>query len=190
MEFRVLGPLEVVEQGEPLALGGERQRALLGLLLLHANETVPRERLIDGLWGDGPPDTAGNALQVAVHGLRRLLGAERVATQPSGYALRVGPEELDALRFESLLEQARGSTAAVAAETLREALALWRGTAFGGLGDRPFARTEAARLEELRLGALEERIEQELALGRHERLVAELERVVAAHPFRERRGDS
>jgi predicted ATPase/DNA-binding SARP family transcriptional activator len=186
VEFRVLGPLEVVSGGVPLALGGARQRAVLTLLLLRANELVPRDRLIDGLWGDRPPETAANSVQVAIHGLRKLLGSERVETRGAGYRLRVAPGELDLERFEQLAERARRERPARASETLREALALWRGPALADLGQATFAGTESARLEERRTAVLEQRIEADFALARHTELVGELEALVAEHPYRER----
>jgi predicted ATPase/DNA-binding SARP family transcriptional activator len=184
--FRLLGPVEVEQDGHVVAVGGRRQRALLAHLLLHANTVVPRDRLIDALWGERPPDTAANALQVAVHGLRKLLGADRIVTRGSGYLLRVETGELDLERFGALAERARSEPHAAASATLREALALWRGAALADVGEVPFAAAEEARLEELHLAALEERIAADLALGRHAELVPELERLVAEHPFRER----
>jgi len=173
-EFRLLGPLEVASDGAVLPVGGPRQRALLGFLLLHPNENVKRDRLIDALWGDEPPERAQNALQVAVHGLRKLLGPERIETVGDAYRVRVEPGELDLARFRELLERSPGA-----------ALALWRGPALSGIY-APFATAEAARLEELRLAAIEGRIEAELASGEHELLVPELEALIAEHPFRER----
>ena len=173
-EFRLLGPLEVESDGAVLPVGGPRQRALLALLLLHANEVVKRERLIDGLWGEEPPPRAHNALQVAVHGLRRVLGPERVETVADGYRLRVQPGELDLARFQELLRQSPAA-----------ALELWRGPALAGV-EAPFAAAEASRLEQLRLAAVEARIEAELARGDHELLVPELEALIAEHPYRER----
>ena len=186
IEFRILGPLEVLRGGRALRLGGPRQRGLLALLLLHANEPVSRERLIDGLWGERPPETAVNALQVAVHGLRKLLGRERIVSRGAAYLLRVEPEELDARRFETLVKKATRQGPAAAAETLRLALALWHGRPLADLRETPFVRTGAAQLEEDRLAALEARIEADLALGRHADLVGELESLIAEHPFRER----
>jgi predicted ATPase/DNA-binding SARP family transcriptional activator len=173
-EFRLLGPLEVAADGALLPVGGPRQRALLAFLLLNANEVVPRARLIDALWGERPPARAQNALQVAVHGLRRLLGPQRIETVADGYRLRLQPGELDLERFQEL--SGRDPAAA---------LALWRGPALAGL-EAPFAAAESARLEELRLAAVETRIEAELSGARHELLVPELERLIAEHPFRER----
>jgi predicted ATPase/DNA-binding SARP family transcriptional activator len=176
LEFRLLGPVEVARDGRALALGGPRQRALLALLLLQANQAVSRERLIDGLWGERPPETAANALQVAVHGLRKLLGSERLRTHGAGYSLRVGEGELDLDRFRELAERGRA----------REALALWRGPALADLLELPFARSESARLEELRLAALERRLDADLGLGRDAELVGELEALIAEQPYRER----
>ncbi|MBD0282321.1 MAG: ABC transporter substrate-binding protein [Thermoleophilaceae bacterium] len=174
-------------------LGGPTQRALLAVLLLHAGEVVSVDRLIDQLWGDEPPATAVKTLQAHVSRLRRALnGAEngRLETRGHGYVLHVRPGELDAERFRDLLEDARRRLAEGdpdrAAETLTEALALWRGPALAGLGRNTFARSEIARLDELRLAAIEERIEADLARGRHAALIPELEGLVAQHPLRER----
>jgi DNA-binding SARP family transcriptional activator len=191
MEFRVLGPLEVVDDGgRPIPLGGARQRALLAALLLHANETVARDRLMDELWGDQPPASGAKALQVAVSQLRKSLGDGILQTRPGGYVLEVGPDQLDANRFERLREEARASLAAGnaerAAETLRRALGIWRGPALADVAYESFARIEAERLEELRLAALEERIAADLARGRDAELVPELEALARSHPFRER----
>jgi predicted ATPase/DNA-binding SARP family transcriptional activator len=185
-EFRLLGPLEVTRDGNVVAVGGRRQRAVLAVLLLQANEVVSRERLIDALWGERPPAAAANALQVAVHGLRKALGPERILTRGSGYVLRVDPGELDLDRFRRLLEEARREEPPAAADTLREALALWRGAPLVDLGDAPLVQQAARELEELRLTALEERIEADLALARGAELVGELETLIAEHPFRER----
>jgi DNA-binding SARP family transcriptional activator len=127
VEFRILGPLEVVEQGRALALGGTRQRTLLALLLTHANEVVSADRLIDELWGAQPPRTAANALQYHVSQLRKALAPhEAIVTQEPGYLIRIAPDELDLLRFEALVEEAHRAGPEVAARILREALALWR----------------------------------------------------------------
>jgi YVTN family beta-propeller protein len=195
--FRILGPLEAEADGQPFRLGGEKQRALLAMLLLNANEVVSRERLIEGLWGDRPPETAQTALQVHVSQLRKVLEPARgrgepevLLTRAPGYLIRLEPEALDLLRFERLLREGRSAFAAgdtqTAAETLAEALALWRGQPLAELDSAPFARLESIRLDELRLGAIEDRIEAELALGRHAGVVAELEALVAKHPLRER----
>lgn len=191
MEFRVLGPLEVVDdEGRSLPLGGARQRALLAALLLRANEVVPLDTLIDQLWGERPPATGTKALQVAVSHLRKTLGDGVLETRPAGYVLRVEPEQLDLTRFDRLRESAQASLGAgrpeEAATALREALALWRGPALADVADESFARADAERLEELRLLALEERIEADLSHGRHGDLVPELEALIARHPLRER----
>jgi predicted ATPase/DNA-binding SARP family transcriptional activator len=185
IRFGVLGPLEVVRSGEPVTLAGRRERALLALLLLRANEVVPRERLVDGLWGEDPPETAANALQVAVHALRKALGRERIATRGTGYHLHVDDGELDLARFEHLMAAARAAPPAEAAERLSAALALWRGDPLADLGYAPFAAAEATRLAGLRLAAVEARIEAELRLGKGGELVPELERLAEEHPFRE-----
>jgi predicted ATPase/DNA-binding SARP family transcriptional activator len=190
MEYRILGPLEVRAGDVQVELRGVRQRELLAVLLLHPNEIVSSDRLIDELWQGDPPPTAAKIVQNSVSQLRRLLEPELLVTRSPGYLLRVEPGDLDADRFERTVEQARADLAAgdaaKAAEQLREALALWRGPALVDFTDAPFARVEAARLEELRLAATEDRIEAELALGRHGDLVAELEALVAQHPLRER----
>ena len=186
MEFRVLGPLEVVEDGQALPLGGTKQRALLACLLLRANQLVSTDRLVEELWPHGAPRTAAKTIQVYVSKLRKELGEGRLVTHPPGYVLRVDPSELDLARFEALLEEAHRVDPRRAVEPLREALALWRGPALADLAYEPFAQTEIARLEELRLAALEERIEADLATGRHAERVGELEALVADHPLRER----
>jgi predicted ATPase/class 3 adenylate cyclase len=186
MEYRVLGPLEVLEGDELLPLGGARQRALLALLVLNANQIVPRDRLIAELWRDDPPDSAATSMQACVARLRGLLPPETLVTRPPGYLLAAEPASIDALRFEELVADARDATPAHASRLLREALGLWRGPALAELAGEPFAQTDAERLEELRLAALEERVEADLALGRHAELVDELEALVAAHPERTR----
>ncbi len=186
MEFRILGPLEVRRDGVVLPPVGPKQRALLALLLLHANEPLGRTALIDGIWGEHPPETAAKALQVYVSELRRTLGREVIHTRGGGYELAVAPDELDLSRFERLIEEARAAGPAAAAPKLRTALALWRGPALGDVSDAPFARAETGRLEELRLAAAEELADAELALGHHSELVPELERLVAHNPLRER----
>lgn len=185
LEFRVLGPLDVSADGEPIALGGPRQRSLLAYLLLHLDETLPRERLLDAVWGEEAPENAVNALQVQIHGLRKALGAGRIETHGTGYRLLAEGEEVDAARFAALAERARGEAPARAAETLRAALALWRGPALAGIG-APFAPAEAARLDEQRLAAHEDLLEAELACGRHAEAVPGLEALVREHPYRER----
>ena len=186
MEFRLLGPLEVIEHDRSLALGGGRQLSLFGVLLLHANEVVSTDRLIDALWGRAPPLTAAKSIQVYVSRLRKELGEGRLVTRAPGYALNVDRSELDLGRFEQLLSEARSAEPHEAAQKLRRALALWRGPALAELAYEPFVQTEIARLEELRWLALEQRIEADLASGRHAELVGELEALVAEHPLRER----
>jgi DNA-binding SARP family transcriptional activator/ABC-type transport system substrate-binding protein len=191
MEFRLLGPVEALRDGRPVALGGAKPRALLALLLLHANEVVSRDRLIDALWGDRSPGTAGHSLDVQVSRLRKAFEPDDLLlTRSGGYILEVEPEQIDVRRFELLLEEGRRANAAgkpaEAVEALGAALALWRGNALADLAYEEFARTEIERLEELRLVAIEERIDAELALGRHDTLIPELEALTAKHPLRER----
>jgi len=193
MDFRILGPLTVADDDHELPLGGGKQRALLALLLTHPNEVLSSDRLIDDLWGAEAPPTAAKMLQNYVSGLRRALGTNGLGTaletRGSGYLLRVRPGERDLDRFEELLERARTGLAKdpeTAAELLREALGLWRGPPLSEFAYERFAQEEIARLEELRLEAIEERIEADLAVGRHAELVAELGRLVHEHPFRER----
>jgi DNA-binding SARP family transcriptional activator len=187
VEFRILGPLEVVEQGRVLPLGGARQRTLLALLLTRANEVVSADRLIDELWGAEPPRTAANALQYHVSQLRKALAPhDAIATQEPGYVIRVGPDELDLLRFEALVEEAQQAAPDVAAQRLRDALDLWRGPALADLANESFAQIEIPRLEELRLEALERRFDADLALGRYAELVGEVRALVREHPLRER----
>jgi predicted ATPase/DNA-binding SARP family transcriptional activator len=189
VEFRVLGPLEALEDGRSLELGTRKQRTLLALLLLNAGEVVPRDRLIEDLWHGKPPPAAEATLRSYLSRLRSLVG-ERLERRAAGYSLAVEPGELDAIRFERHVAESREALAqerpAEAAHRLAEALALWRGDPYADFLYEPFAQTEIARLSELRLEALEERVEAELLLGRHEGLVAELERLVAEHPLRER----
>jgi DNA-binding SARP family transcriptional activator len=187
VEFRILGPLEVVQGRRVLALGGPRQRALLALLLTNANEVVSVDTLIDALWGARPPRAAANTLQYHVSQLRRLLGSgETIITREPGYLIRVEPDELDLFRFERLVAEAEQASPDRAAQLLRDALALWRGPPLADLADESFAQPEIRRLEEVRLEAREQRLEADLALGHHARLVAELESLVRQHPFRER----
>ena len=162
-----------------MALGGPRQRALLAILLLHANQVVSTDGLVDALWGTQPPPTAANTVQYYVSQLRKLLGADRIVTQPPGYLIRVDPGALDLESFERLL--ARGD-----ADSLREALALWRGPALADVAYETFAQPEIARLEELRVVAIEKRVDADLDAGRHHELVGELEKLVVEHPLRER----
>ena len=199
MQFRILGPLEVLgDDGRPLALGGPKQRTLLAVLLLHAGQVASADRLIDELWGEDPPETARSVLHVYVANLRRILEPARprraaggvLQTRPPGYLIHVSPEELDLVRFERLVGEGRAALAAGdpagAARLLGDALGLWRGPALVDLSLVTSGQGEAVRLEERRLAALEDRIEAELALGRHAELVGELQALVAAHPLRER----
>jgi len=186
MQFRLLGPLEVAERDRLLALGGAKQRSLLAVLLLHANEVVSTDRLIADLWGEAPPATVAKSIQLYVSRLRRELGAERLVTRAPGYALRVEPGELDVAVFERMRAEARGGPPEVAAAKLREALELWRGPPLADLTYEPFAQAEIARLQELRALALEERIDADLAAGRHSELPGELRALAAAYPHRER----
>ena len=194
MQFRLLGPVEVEDDGRPLVLGSAKQRALLAILLLHANEVVSRDRLIEDLWGEQPPASAPHSLEVYVSRLRKTLqpdGGERLlVTRPGGYLLRLEPDQLDVTCFERLVEEGRRALAAGnyerASERFAEALALWRGPALGDLAYESFARPVIERLEEQRLAALEERIEAELALGHHPSLIGELESLSGKHPLRER----
>ena len=186
MEFRLLGPLEVADDGRLLALGGAKQRCLLAILLLHANQVVSADRLIDELWPDASPATAVRTLHVSVSRLRKELGAGRVITRTPGYLLQVDRSEVDLSRFEQLLRAASGADPATAAHKLREALAIWRGPALADLAYEAFAQTHVARLEELRLVALEQLVDADLATGHHAELVGQLESLVAEHPLRER----
>jgi YVTN family beta-propeller protein len=192
--YRILGPLEVSADGRVIEIGGPKQRVLLAILLLRANEPVSRDALVHDLWNGQPPAGAQGSLDVSISRLRKALGAATdgpvVATRPGAYCLQVADEQLDARRFERLVEEGRsalaGNAPGPAAASLRAALQLWRGKALGDLGGEPFARVEAGRLEELRLGAVEDRVEADLALGRHHAVVSELEALVAIHPLRER----
>jgi DNA-binding SARP family transcriptional activator len=168
-----------VDGGVPVRLGGTRQRALLALLLTRSNEVVSTDRLIDELWGAQPPPSAANTVQYYVSQLRKLLGADRIETKAPGYALRVEAGELDLARFEQLVR--RGG-----ADELHEALGLWRGRPLADLEYEPFLQAEIARIEELRLAAIEKRLNLDLESGRDAELIGELEALVAEHPLRER----
>ncbi len=189
MEFGILGPLAVWTDGSELALGAPKQRALLALLLLRRNELVPTATLVDLLWGERPPATAVKAVQVYVSQLRKALGDTTVETRPLGYLLRVEAGVVDAETFEELLGRGRRvlaeGDAAEASAVLRRALGLWRGPALADFRYESFARDETGRLEELRFVALEQRLEADLALGRHAEVVPELEALVREHPLRE-----
>ncbi|UGS37043.1 BTAD domain-containing putative transcriptional regulator [Capillimicrobium parvum] len=194
MDFRILGPLEACNARGEVPLGGARQRALLALLLIHVNETLSTDRLIDELWGDRPPAAPAKTLQMQVSRLRRALAcggpAATLVTRERGYALRADPDRIDAHRFERLAAQGRaqlaGGDAAGAARTLEQALALWRGRPLADLADEPFARPEIARLDDERVAALEQLMEARLQLGADAELVAPLEALIAEHPYRER----
>jgi DNA-binding SARP family transcriptional activator len=186
MEFRILGPLEVGGDGEPIELGGVKQRSLLAMLLLHAGEVVSTDRLIDALWGGSPPLRSGKSIQVYVSRLRKTLADDRLVTRPPGYVLYVEPAEFDLARFEQLVAEARGAPPQTASVKLTEALALWRGPPLADLAYEQFAQAEIARLDEMRLAVVEQRVEANLALGRHADLVPELETLVGRDPLRER----
>ena len=190
LEFGVLGPVQVATASGTVELASGKQVALLACLLVARGEVVSRDRLIDALWGERPPAAAVNALQVHVHGLRRRLGPARIEREGPGYRLRLGSGELDVERFELLVARGRselaGGEAGVAESSFREALGLWRGHAYEDVRYEAFVQAEVRRLEELRLAALEDRVEADLALGRHRDLVPELEALVSEHEGRER----
>jgi len=190
MRFEVLGPLSVSQHGEAVPVGGRKQRTLLAVLLLHANEAVPRDHLVAALWVERPPPSAAKSLDTYVYRLRKLLGHDRLEREPGGYLLRVEPGELDAGEFERLVASAGAAAEGVDYETARTelvaALGLWRGPAWDGLLASAALDADARRLEELRLGALESRFEAELVLGNGVELAPELERLVDEHPLRER----
>ncbi len=198
MQFDVLGPLQVLDAGRPLALGRPKQRAVLAILLLDAGTVVPLDRLVEELWGPHAPPQALASVQAYVSHLRRLLEPQRlpgapatvIVNQAPGYRIVVDPDDVDAARFETLARTGhdllqRGE-APRAAETLEAALGLWRGPVLADFADASFVQAERARLEDLRLTALEDRLSADLAIGRHARIVAELERLTGEHPFRER----
>src|SRR4051794_38810882 len=182
MELLVLGPIEARMDGREIPLGAAKQRAVLAMLALRANSTVSADELMEGLWGEHPPASGPKMVQQYVSQLRKQLAAAEdgaaptIITRGRGYELRIPPEDVDVSRFVRLVE--RGAA--------REALALWRGGALDDIADEPFAAVEIRRLEELRLNALEEAIDNDLADGRHGELVAELEALVAEHPLSER----
>jgi DNA-binding SARP family transcriptional activator len=197
MDFRILGPLVVLDEGRQVALGGSKQRALLALLLIHANETLTTDRLIDELWGERPPANAAKSVQVHVSRLRKALGAGSgsrpdglVVTRERGYELELDPERLDAHCFERLVAEGRSERARGrperAVSAFERALSLWRGEPLPELAHEPFAQREIARLEDLRVDALEELIEAKLPLGAHAEVVGQLEALIAEHPYRER----
>jgi len=185
-EFRILGPLEVVNETGPVALTGQKQRALLALLLIHAGETLSTDRIVDELWGDNPPRTATTSLWNLVAQLRKVLPPDVLATKPPGYVLRLEGHELDLRRFEELVARARTADAEERSALLRQALALWRGGPLADLAYETFARREIERLDELRLVVLEDRVDADLERGAHADLAGELEALVNDHPLRER----
>ncbi|MFJ2032419.1 BTAD domain-containing putative transcriptional regulator [Streptosporangium sp. NPDC087985] len=191
MRFGLLGPLQILDGDRILAPPGPaKHRALLAALLLRAGHVVTLDRLVTAVWGENPPASAEQVLRVYVSALRRLVGAETIRTAPGGYLIAVTPDQVDAYRFDRMVERARrgreAGRAAEAADELRAALGLWRGPALADVDSGELRRTHAVRLEELRLGATEERIDLDLALGRHGEVVGELRALVAAYPLRER----
>jgi DNA-binding SARP family transcriptional activator len=191
LDFRILGPLEVIADGSPVRLGGPKQRATLAILLLNVNRVVSVDRLADDIYAGAAPVTAVTQVQRQISELRKLLGsAHGIETQPPGYVLRLAPEQLDLQRFERLTADAGSSfergDAEGALDLLRAALELWRGSPLADLQYESFAQPAIGRLGEIRLAALEQLIEVELGLGRHARLVGELEQLVAENPLQER----
>jgi DNA-binding SARP family transcriptional activator len=190
MDYRILGPIEAFDRERQLPLGGARQRAVLALLLLHGNETLTRDVIVDELWGESPPPTAAKVLQNCVSALRKELPPDTIRTVAGAYGLALEADELDRDRFERLVAEGRAALEegdhAEALEQLRRALGLWRGAPLSDLSYEAFAQDEIKRLEELHIGVFEDRIEAELALGRHDELVPELEGLVTRHPLRER----
>ncbi|HLM37637.1 MAG TPA: BTAD domain-containing putative transcriptional regulator, partial [Gaiellaceae bacterium] len=197
MDFRILGPLEVFDGGRRLVLAGSKLRALLALLLLHANETLTTDRLIDELWGEHPPASAAKTLQMQISRLRKALAGGDgsgpggpIVTRERGYELALDPECLDSHRFERLVAEGRSELATgrpeSALSTFEEALALWRGAPLADLGYESFAQAEIARLDDLRVAAREQLIEAKLALGDHAEVVEQLEVLIRQFPFRER----
>jgi DNA-binding SARP family transcriptional activator len=190
MEFRILGPLEVWDEGREVSMGGPRPRALLAVLLLHPNEVVAADRLIDELWGEDSPERAAAALRVNVSRLRKALPQDVLTTRTPGYVIRIEQDQLDLHRFERLVDEGRTllarGLAADASDRLRDALSLWRGPALADFVYESFAQAAIARLEEIRLAAVELRIDADLVLGRHDELGGELEALVAEQPLRER----
>jgi predicted ATPase/DNA-binding SARP family transcriptional activator len=191
VEFRILGRLEALQDGDPLELGSPRQRALFARLLVSPNKVITTNRLVEDLWHGDPPETARHTLHVYISRLRKALNDEaaRLEHEGQGYRLSVGQDELDATRFERLASEGRAALARQDSDTastlLRDALDIWRGPALTDVSDEPFARDDAIRLEELRLGTLEQRLWAELELGRHIEVVEELHELVSLHPFRE-----
>jgi DNA-binding SARP family transcriptional activator len=186
LDFRILGPLEVTAGGVPVGINGRNQRSLLTLLLLRANETVSAERLINEMWGEQPPKTAGTSLQNAVSQLRKALGPDVLLTKAPGYVLAIQAGQLDLGRFEQLLRAGRAAHGPERARLLGEALALWRGPPLADSELETFALGEAQRLEDLRLAATEEWLDAQLELDRHREVVADVDALLRANPLRER----
>ena len=185
-EFRILGPLEVIDEGSAVALGGQKQRALLAILLIKAGEVVSTDRLLEELWGEHPPRTAREALQNLVSQLRKVLPRGALVTRAPGYRIELDDDQLDVRRFEQLVADAERQDARSRSQLLRDALAIWRGAPLTEFAFDNFARDEIRRLEELRLRVVEERIDADLELGRGAELVGELETLVRQWPLRER----
>ena len=187
LKLQLLGPVEATIDGRPISLGPKKQRSLLAVLALHANETVSVDRLVDALWGDRPPATAQKMVQLYVSQLRRLLAADsaQIVTQGRGYELRIDPRVVDAASFERLVEKAAGDQG-VPNEAAHAALALWQGAPLADVANEPFAAAEIRRLEELRMRAAELAIDDDLALGREQEALAKLERLIEDDPLRER----
>ncbi len=190
LEYRILGPLQILRDGVEVALSAPKVKAVALVLLLNPNEVISADVLVDALWGDHPPDSARKLVQVYVSQLRAGLGADAIQTVGQGYRIRVAPMGLDAARFDRMRRDGRGAltsgNAELALALARRALALWRGPALADVADEPYAAVEAARLDELRLECAEDELEAELALGRHEEVVPRLQRLSAEHPLRER----
>jgi DNA-binding SARP family transcriptional activator/class 3 adenylate cyclase len=186
LSFRLLGSFEVARGGRAVQLGGQKQRAVLAILALDAGRVVSTDRLIDLLWGEQPPKTAATSLQNFVSQLRKTIGADVVVTKPPGYLLNVAAAQVDLNQFERLVSQARSLEPHVGAQKIREALDLWRGPPLADFTFESFAETEISRLEELRLTALEDRVQIDLESGRAAELIGELEVIVRENPLRER----
>jgi DNA-binding SARP family transcriptional activator len=185
LQFRILGPLEVAHESGLVDLGGDQQRSVLAMLLVRVNEVVATESFLEALWDGEPPRHAVASLQNRISGLRKALGPELIETRPPGYRLRIEPEQLDALQFERLVQQAEGQPAEERAATLTQALALWRGDPLADMTFKAFAQEEIRRLNALRLRARSDLAGTQLERGRHAEVVAELESLVSANPLDE-----
>src|SRR3954469_12725330 len=189
MNFRILGPLDGCDGDREVQLRGGKERALLALLLVNANRTLALDRIVDELWAEDVPETAPKMVQIYLSHLRKTLAPDLLPPRPPGNALVIEPGQLDLHRFEQLVDEARaaldGGQAEEAASSFRQALGLWRGPALEEFDSEPFAQPEAARLEELRMNALEGRLEADLQRGRHDDVAGELEALVARRPPRE-----